>query len=120
MARTKVTDERMAAYTISDIYPHYLARIERNGRTKAELDEVIGWLTGFDGKALAGQIENEATFKSFFEAATISPNAEQIKGVVCGVRVEEIENPLTQKIRYLDKVVDELARGRKIEKIMRA
>ena len=119
MASTKVTDERMAAYTITDIYPCYLTKVEKKGRTKAELDEVIGWLTGFDAAALAAQIKGKASFEAFFEDAEVNPNAGLIKGVICGVRVEEIENPLTQKIRYLDKLVDELAKGKAIEKILR-
>lgn len=109
----------MAAYKVAEIYPHYLAKIEKKGRTKAELDAVIGWLTGFDEAALAAQIEGGASFEAFFGDAELNPNAELIKGVICGVRVEEIENPLTQKIRYLDKLVDELAKGKAMEKILR-
>ncbi len=119
MPSTKVTDEQMAQYTITAIYPHYLTKVEKKGRTKAELDEVIRWLTGLDQAELDRQLDSKATFKDFFEASTLNQNAGLIKGVICGVRVEEIENPITQKIRYLDKLVDELAKGKKIEKILR-
>lgn len=119
MGATKVTDEAMAAYTISKIYPMYVAKVERKGRTKAELNQVIAWLTGFDDDALDAQIDQNATFESFFGHATLNPNAHMITGVICGYRVEEIENPRTQKIRYLDKLVDELAKGKKMEKILR-
>ena len=119
MGATKVTDEAMAALTISDIYPMYLAKIERKGRTKEELNQVIAWLTGLDDDALDAQISQDATFESFFGDATLNPNAHMITGVICGYRVEEIENPLTQKIRYLDKLVDELAKGKKMHKVLR-
>jgi len=119
MGSSKVTDEAIAAYTISEIYPMYLAKVERKGRTKAELNQVIAWLTGFDDDALDAQIGQNATFESFFGDATLHPNAHMITGMICGYRVEEIESPLTQKIRYLDKLVDELAKGKKMEKILR-
>lgn len=101
------------------VYPLYLAKIERKGRTKAELDAVVRWLTGFDDAALARQIESEATFEQFFAAAELNPAVTRITGVVCGVRVEEIEDPLMRRIRYLDKLVDELARGKALEKVLR-
>ncbi len=111
--------EKMAKLTYADVYPHYVAKVETKGRTKKELHQVITWLTGFNNTQLQKFIESKATFEQFFNEATINPNAKLIKGVICGWRVEEINNPLTQKIRYLDKLVDELAKGKKIEKIMR-
>ena len=113
-------DERVAQMTFSSVYPHYVAKVEKKGRTKEELHEVIEWLTGFNDKAIQKQIDDKVTFAEFFQRAKLNPNAHLIKGVICGYRVEEIENPLTQKARYLDKVIDELARGKKIEKIMRS
>lgn len=112
-------DERIAKMTFASVYPHYLAKAEKKGRTKAELHQVIEWLTGFNEKRLQKQIEEEVTFEQFFQHATLNPNAHLITGVICGYRVEEIENPLTQQVRYLDKLVDELAKGRKMEKILR-
>lgn len=105
--------------TFAGVYPMYVTKVEKKGRTKAELDQVIYWLTGFDEKRLEELIQQKATFKEFFRQATINPNARLITGVICGYRVEEIENPLTQQVRYLDKLVDELAKGRKMEKILR-
>jgi len=103
------------------VYPHYVKKAERKGRTKEELDEVIRWLTGYTKAGLAKQIEKRTSFREFFEKAPkFNPNASLIKGVVCGIRVEEIEDPLMQKIRYLDKLVDELAKGKKMEKILRS
>ena len=113
-------DARIATMTFSSVYPHYIAKVEKKGRTKEELHEVITWLTGFDDKAIGKQIEDKVTFEEFFGRATLNPNAHLITGVICGYRVEEIENPLTQRARYLDKLVDELARGKKMEKIFRA
>jgi hypothetical protein len=101
------------------VYPLYLAKVERKGRTKAELDAVVEWFTGFDDAALARQIESEATFEQFFAAAELNPAVTRITGLVCGVRVEEIEDPLMRRIRYLDKLVDELARGKALEKVLR-
>jgi hypothetical protein len=112
-------DERFAAMNFATVYPLYRAKIERKGRTEAELLQVIEWLTGFKEGDLAQLIESKANFKSFFEKAKLNPRASLIKGVICGYRVEDIENPLTQKVRYLDKLVDELARGKKMEKILR-
>lgn len=105
---------------MADVYPLYVNKVERKGRTKAELDEVIEWLTGFDGSALQRHLESGTTFEEFFAAAHLNPNAATITGVVCGVRVEEIDDPLMQKIRYLDKLVDELAKGKAMEKVLRA
>ena len=112
-------DERIAKMTFASVYPHYITKVEKKGRTKKELDQVIEWLTGYDEKKLQKLIEERATFELFFQDASINPNAHLITGVICGYRVEEIENPLTQKVRYLDKLVDELAKGRKMEKILR-
>ena len=112
-------DERMAKMTFASVYPMYLAKVEKKGRTKEELHQVITWLTGFDEKKLQELIEGKVTFEIFFQNATLNPNAHLITGVICGYRVETIENKLTQKVRYLDKLVDELAKGRKMEKILR-
>lgn len=113
-------DERIAKMTFASVYPHYLAKVERKGRTKEELHEVIEWLTGYDEKKLQELIEQKVTFEKFFQGATLNLNVHLITGVICGYRVEVIENPLTQQVRYLDKLVDELAKGRKMEKILRA
>lgn len=112
-------DERMAKMTFAAVYPHYLTKIERKGRTKEELHEVIKWLTGFDDIKLQELINDEVTFEFLFQNAEINRNANQITGKICGYKVEEITNPLTQQIRYLDKLVDELAKGRKMERILR-
>jgi len=112
-------DQRIARMTFASIYPLYLKKIERKGRTKKELHRVIECLTGFNGKMLRVLIKEKATFETFFERTSLNPNARLITGVICGYRVEEIENPLTRKVRYLDKLVDELAKGRKLEKILR-
>ena len=106
--------------TFASVYPHYVAKVERKGRTKQELHEVITWLTGYNEKALLKKIEENASFEQFFRKAKLNPNAHLITGTICGYRVEEIENPLTQQVRYLDKLVDELAKGRKMEKILRS
>ncbi len=112
-------DDRIAKMTIASVYPHYVTKVEKKGRTKEELDEVIEWLTGFDEQRLQQLIDEKATFKEFFHTASLHPNAHLITGLICGYRIEDITNPLTQKVRYLDKLVDELAKGRKLEKIMR-
>jgi hypothetical protein len=112
-------DERFAKMTFSLVYPLYLAKVERKNRTKKELHQVIHWLTGYDDAAIQKHIESKTTFQEFFEEARLHPNAELITGLICGYRVEEIENRLTQQVRYLDKLVDELAKGRKLEKILR-
>lgn len=105
--------------TFASVYPHYVEKVERKGRTKKELFQVIEWLTGFDEQALQMLIDEKATFETFFKKAKLNKNAHLITGVICGYRVEEIENPLTRQARYLDKLVDELAKGRKMEKILR-
>lgn len=112
-------NQRIAKMIFSSVYPMYLAKIEKKGRTKKELHQVIEWLTGFDGKKLQELIKEKVTFETFFQHASLNPNARFITGVICGYRVEEIDNPLTQKARYLDKLVDELAKGRKMDKILR-
>lgn len=119
MKNTISHDERIANMTFASVYPHYVVKVEKKGRTKEELHEVIEWLTGYDDKKLEELIGNGATFEAFFRDAVLNPNASLITGVICGYRVEEIENPLTQQVRYLDKLVDELAKGRNMEKIKR-
>lgn len=119
MNNTSAHDERIAKMTFASVYPHYLAKVEKKGRTKEELHRVIGWLTGYDEKRLQALLEEKATFETFFQRAALNPNARLITGVICGYRVEDIENPLTQQVRYLDKLVDELAKGRKMEQILR-
>jgi hypothetical protein len=111
---------RIFSIPVASVYPHYVTKVEKKGRTKAELDQVISWLTGFDDAELREHLAAETTFEDFFAAAQLNPNAERITGVVCGVRVEEIDDPLMQKIRYLDKLVDELAKGKSMEKVLRA
>jgi len=120
MSTTKEHDERIANMSFASVYPHYVTKIEKKGRTQEELHEVIEWLTGFDKEELETLIEEKVSFKEFFNRANLHPNAELIKGVICGYRIEEITTPLTRQARYLDKVIDELARGRKIEKIKRS
>jgi hypothetical protein len=119
MEATSVHDERMAKMTFASVYPHYITKVESNGRSKEELHQVITWLTGYDEKKLQELIDVKVTFETFFNKAKLNPNTHQITGVICGYRVEEIENPLTQQVRYLDKLVDELAKGKKMEKILR-
>ena len=115
-----MANDRVFAMSFAGVYPHYVRKAETKGRTKEELDEVIRWLTGYTKAGLEKQIEKRTSFREFFDKAPkFNPNASLIKGVVCGIRVEEIEDPLMQKIRYLDKLVDELAKGKKIEKILR-
>ena len=109
----------MAKMTFASVYPHYLNKVESKGRTKDELHQVIEWLTGFNEKKLQELIDEKVTFKTFFQRAELNPKAHLITGVICGFRVEEIENPLTKQVRYLDKLVDELAKGKKMEKILR-
>jgi hypothetical protein len=111
---------RIFTTSVADVYPHYVAKVERKGRTKAELDRVIEWLTGFDQLRLQELLDADTTFEVFFAEARLNPNASSITGVVCGVRVETIDDPLMQKIRHLDKLVDELAKGRPIERVLRA
>ena len=109
----------MAKLTFASVYPHYVTKVEKKGRTVEELHQVISWLTGFKAKDLQRLITNDATFAQFFSEATLNPNASLITGSICGNRIEEIETPLTKQVRYLDKLVDELAKGRKMEKILR-
>lgn len=112
-------NERIAKMTFAEIYPLYLKKIVNKGRTKEELLQVIKWLTGFDEKEVEKLIKENVTFEEFFDRATVNPDAKLITGVICGYRVEDLENPLTQKVRYLDKLVDELAKGKKMENILR-
>src|SRR5437660_9108048 len=119
MSRANNHDERIAGMTFASVYPHYLAKAEKKGRSKAELHQVIQWLTGYDEPTLQKHIEDKSTCEQFFQQAEINPNAYLITGVICGYRIEDIENPLTQKVRYLDKLVDELAKGREMRKILR-
>ena len=119
MSSTAHHDERIAKMTFASVYPHYVTKVEKKNRTKEELHQVIEWLTGYNEKALQKTIEDKLTFKQFFKESQLNPNAHLITGVICGYRVEEITNELTQQIRYLDKLVDELAKGRKMEKILR-
>lgn len=119
MNTTDKHNERIAKMTFASVYPMYVEKVEKKGRTKEELHQVIEWLTGFNNKKLQELIKEKVTFAEFFQQATLNPNASLITGLICGYRVEEIENPLTQKARYLDKLVDELAKGRKMEKILR-
>ncbi|HEX5807244.1 MAG TPA: DUF2200 domain-containing protein [Anaerolineales bacterium] len=119
MKNSDTHDQRIAKMTFASVYPMYVEKVEKKGRTKEELHQVIEWLTGFDHKKLQELMEENATFENFFQQAALNPNAQFITGVICGVRVEEIKNPLTQQVRYLDKLVDELAKGRKMEKILR-
>jgi hypothetical protein len=119
MNNTNKHNERIARMTFASVYPLYLAKVEKKGRTKEELHQVIEWLTGFNEMKLQELIEEKVTFENFFQKATLNANAHLITGVICGYRVEEIENSLTQQARYLDKLVDELAKGRKMEKILR-
>jgi len=119
MNNSNTHHERMAKMTFASVYPMYVAKVEKKGRTKAELHQVITWLTGFTDKKLAELIKEKVTFEIFFERASLHPNATLITGMICGYRIEEIENLLTKQVRYLDKLVDELAKGRKMEKILR-
>ena len=116
-----MTNDRVFAMSFAGVYPHYVKKAETKGRTKEELDQIIRWLTGYTKAGLAKQIEKKTSFREFFEKAPkFNPNASLIKGIVCGIRVENIEDPLMQKIRYLDKLIDELAKGKKMEKILRS
>ncbi len=119
MKVTPEHNERIAKMTFSSVYPHYVTKVEKKGRTKEELHTVIQWLTGFDDTQLDHFINDKTTFEDFFGQANVHPNAHLIKGVICGYRIEEIDNELTRQARYLDKLVDELAKGRKMEKILR-
>ncbi|MFT7676383.1 MAG: hypothetical protein ACI8QC_000354 [Planctomycetota bacterium] len=120
MKSTSHHDERIAQMTFASVYPHYVTKVEKKGKSVEELHQVIEWLTGFDGAALQKHIDEKLTFAQFFKAATLNPNVHLITGLICGYRVEEITNTLTQQTRYLDKLVDELARGKKMKSILRA
>jgi len=119
MKTTSDHDERVAKMTFAAVYPHYVAKLEKKGRTKQELHQVIEWLTGYNDVELLNLIEQNATFESFFKSANLNSDARLITGVICGYRIEEIENPITKQVRYLDKLVDELAKGKKMEKVLR-
>jgi hypothetical protein len=119
MKVTSEHNERIAKMTFASVYPHYVTKIEKKERTKDELFQVIEWLTGYDKIKVQKFIDQKATFETFFKKAKLNPNAHLIKGVICGYRIEEIDNHLTRQVRYLDKLVDELAKGRKMEKILR-
>ncbi|GCD80449.1 DUF2200 domain-containing protein [Schleiferia thermophila] len=120
MKSSKEHHEKIAKMTFASVYPHYVAKLEKKGRTRQELHQVIEWLTGFNEHQIFKHIEENSTFEEFFKQASIHENARYITGVICGYRIEEIENELTRNIRYLDKLVDELAKGRKMEKILRS
>ncbi len=113
-------EHRIFTTSVASVYPHYVAKVEKKGRTQAELDETIEWLTGYDDAQLQHHLEAGTTFEDFFAAAHLNPNASLITGSVCGVKVQEVEDPLMRQIRYLDKLVDELAKGRPMEKVLRA
>lgn len=119
MNTTPEHNERMAKLTFASVYPHYVTKVEKKGRTKEELHRVVTWLTGYDDKKLEKLINEKVTFETFFAKAKLNPNASQITGLICGYRIEEIDNLLTRQVRYLDKLVDELAKGKKMEKILR-
>ncbi len=119
MKTTPEHNERIAKMAFASVYPHYITKVVSKGRTKEELHHVIEWLTGFDNKKLQKLIDEKVTFETFFKRAKLNPNAQLITGVICGYRIEEIENPLTRQARYLDKMVDELAKGKKMVKILR-
>jgi hypothetical protein len=119
MKETPAHIEKMAKLSFASVYPHYVSKIERKGRSIDELHEVIKWLTGFNAADLTKLIEEKVLFSTFFERASLHPNAPLIKGLICGYRIEEIEDPLTKNVRYLDKLVDELAKGKPLEKILR-
>ena len=119
MKTTPEHDQRIAKMIFASVYPLYISKVESKGRTRGELHQIINWLTGFDEKKLKELIDEKVTFETFFERAKLNPNAQLITGVICGYRIEEIENPLTKQARYLDKLVDELAKGKKMEKILR-
>ncbi len=116
-----MNNERVFKMAFASVYPHYVTKAERKGRTQKEVDEVICWLTGYSPRELAAQIKKKKDFQAFFdEAPALHPNASMIKGTICGIRIEDIEHPLMKKIRYMDKLVDELAKGRPMEKILRS
>jgi hypothetical protein len=120
MTTSETHNQRIAKMTFASVYPYYVTKVEKKGRTKAELHEVIEWLTGFDSKKLQKLIDDNVTFETFFQQAKLNTNAHLISGLICGYRIEDIENKLTRQTRYLDKLVDELAKGKKMEKILRS
>jgi hypothetical protein len=120
MNNSNTHNQRIAKMTFASVYPLYVAKVEKKGRTKEELHQVIEWLTGFNYSKLQELIKEKVTFEAFFQRASLNPKAELITGMICGYRIEEIEEPLTKQVRYLDKLVDELAKGRKMEKILRS
>ena len=120
MIPTPEHNERIAKMTFASVYPHYVTKVEKKNRTKEELHQVITWLTGFDKATIQKLIDEKVTFETFFQKATLNPNAHLITGVICGYRIEEIENELTKQVRYLDKLVDELAKGKKMDRILRS
>jgi len=120
MKESQVHYDRIAGLTFASVYPHYIKKISNKGRSLEELHQVIEWLTGFDDRTIRELIEENVTFEVFFQRARLHPHANLITGLICGYRIEEIENPVTRKVRYLDKLVDELAKGRKMEKIRRS
>lgn len=119
MKTSNTHNERIEKMTFASVYPHYVTKVEKKGRTKEELHQVIEWLTGFDHKKLQKLIEEKVTFEAFFQQASLNPNAHLITGMICGYRIEEIENSLTKQARYMDKLVDELTKGKAMEKILR-
>lgn len=119
MKATKAHNERIAKLTFASVYPHYISKVEKKGRTRKELHQVILWLTGYDDNKIQKHIDGKSTFANFFQKVELNVNVHLITGVICGYRIEEIENTLTRQVRYLDKLVDELAKGRKMEKILR-
>ena len=120
MKDTKTHNDRIAKMSFASVYPHYITKVESKGRTKKELHRIIEWLTGYNEKQLKTLIDEKVNFETFFKKAKLNPNAKLITGVICGYRIEEIENTITRQARYLDKLVDELAKGRKMEKILRS
>ena len=119
MVETEKHNEKFRKITFSSVYPHYIAKVQKKGRSIEELHEVIEWLTGFDEEKLKQLIDEKVTYETFFERATLHPNASAITGLICGYRIEDIKNPLTRNARYLDKLIDELAKGKKMDKILR-
>lgn len=119
MKETPAHNERIANMTFASVYPHYVDKVEKKGRSREELHHIIEWLTGFNDQAIQELIDKKVTFEAFFQQARLNANASLIKGVICGYRIEEIEHPLTRQVRYLDKLVDELAKGKKMENILR-
>jgi len=117
---TEAHHRRIAEMTFASVYPHYVAKVEKKGRTVAELHTVLTWLTGYSDAQLAAHVERKSTFAQFFEEANVHPRAEEVKGVICGYRIEELDNALTRQVRVLDKLVDELARGRAMDRILRS